>query len=82
MEFELYNSITNCLKGQDLRNYSKKDRERITNIARSFYLEDGLLWYQKNSSDKPRFVIKRDESMKTILNDGHSGPGGGHFGRP
>ena len=81
MEFQLYNSIVNCLKGLYLEGFKKKDRDKVENIARSFYLEDGLLWYQKNSSDKPRFVIKQDESMKTILNDGHSGPGGGHFAK-
>ena len=78
MEFELYYGISKYLVDKSLPKLSPKDQEKITNASKNFQLKDGQLFFTKDRNN-PRLVIKADENLKKVLNEGHAGEGNKHF---
>ena len=78
MEFELYYGISQYLTNKTLPKLSPKDQEKIINASKNFQIKDGQLFFIKEK-DNPRLVIKADENLRKVLNEGHAGEGNKHF---
>ena len=78
MEFEFYYGILQYLTNQTLPNLSQRDQEKVKNASKNFQTKDGILYFTKDK-DNPRLVVKADENLRKILNEGHAGEGNKHF---
>ena len=80
MEFPLYYGLVHYLKTYQLPNISPNDKKHILQASKYFKEHEGILYYKKKSDDEPRLVIKADENLRKVLEEGHAGTNGGHFG--
>jgi hypothetical protein len=80
MEFPLYYGLLHYLRTYQLPNISSNDKKHILQASKYFKENEGQLYYKKKSNDEPRLVIKADENLRKVLEEGHAGTNGGHFG--
>lgn len=80
MDLHLYDGLQYFFENEKPpSNYSPKDREKVISMSKYFNWFREKLWFRRTKEDKWRLVIKENEDLKKILNEGHGGTAGGHF---